>query len=330
MSTDTVSVSCPSWSGWVLENLPLGLLVLDSQSRVVFANQWFLRHARIAPEQILNKALLDVFPQLEASHLNDSLNRALTSGFPAVMSQTLHPAPFPLYSPGVQRTQDKFLRQSIRIIPVSTQAAQDMGQRYTLIQIIDVTQSVIRERLLKAQADKLKGLVNLDVLTGLGNRRLLDESLPQAVRVANKIGQPLSVIMFDIDFFKQYNDTYGHLAGDTCLQRVAEVLRHVFQRPQDVVTRFGGEELMAVLPETDGKGALALAETVLQQVRDLHIPNEQSRVAASLTLSAGVAVLAPGSGLTPTEVVNLADRALYSAKGLGRDRVCATQVGTLA
>ncbi|NCN70763.1 MAG: diguanylate cyclase [Rhodoferax sp.] len=313
---------CPIWSSWALAHLPVGLLVLDSQTRVVFVNKWFLQHAGLMTEQVVNKPLFEVFPQLTDSKLEFFLNQSMTLGFPTVLSQTLHPSPFPLYQPGVQRTQDKFLRQSIRIIPVSGEAALSLGQRYTLIQISDVTQSVIRERLLKAQADKLKGMANLDVLTSLGNRRLLDESLPLAVRSAVKIGRPLSVIMFDIDFFKQFNDNYGHLAGDDCLQQVAQVLRDVCRRPHDVVARFGGEELVAVLPETSGKDAVQLAEAVLKGVQNLKIPHADSAAAVWVTLSAGVAAFDPCSAATSADLVGAADRALYAAKHQGRNRVC--------
>lgn len=292
--------AAPLLSAWTLDNLSIGLLVLDDNRRVVFANKWFLKHVGMDAQQILQHQLLGVFPQLEDGHFNLFLSQAMTSGFPMVISQTLHPSPFPLQLPGVQRTQDKYLRQSIRIIPVSADAALAMGQRYTLIQISDVTQSVIRERLLKAQADKLKGLAHMDVLTGLGNRRLLDDTLLREVNAAKKGTQPMSVIMFDIDFFKQFNDTYGHLAGDECLRQVALVLRDVCRRPQDVVTRFGGEELAVVLPETDAKGAFSLAQQVLQQLRDMQIPHTTSKAGAWVTLSAGVAVLEPGSGLNRT------------------------------
>lgn len=317
-----ITTACPGWSAWALEHLPLGLLVLDDQRKVVFANQWFLLHAALKPEQVIDKTLLEVFPELISTHLSFFLDRVISTGFPSLLSQTLHPAPFPLFVPGVKRSQDKFLRQSIRIIPMAGDDVQRTGQRYTLIQISDVTQSVIREKLLKAQADRLKSLANVDELTGLGNRRLLDEALPHAVRMANKTSSPLAVIMFDIDFFKQFNDAYGHPSGDDCLRQVAQVLREVFQRPQDIVTRYGGEEMMAVLPETKERDAIVLAELVLQKVRDLKIEHKASLIADWTTLSAGVAAFQMGTKQTHAELVDASDQALYKAKNQGRDRVC--------
>ena len=311
----------PTWTGWALDHLQLGLLVLDGQSRVVFANQWFLRHAHLSSEQILNKSLAEVFPQLARSHFTLFLNHALASGFPALLSQTLHPAPFPLYQPSSQRSQDKALRQSIRIIPMGYQAASESDQRYTLIQISDVTNSVLRERLLKAQASKLQDMANLDTLTGLGNRRLLNDKLALELRAANRLGTSLAAVMFDIDYFKQFNDLYGHLLGDECLRQVAGVLRDVCRRPHDVVARFGGEELVAILPETDHAGAMQLARDVLQRVRDLAIVHAGSAVAPVLTLSAGVAVSEAGRVLSAEALLDAADRALYRAKDAGRNQV---------
>ncbi|NCP40293.1 MAG: sensor domain-containing diguanylate cyclase [Rhodoferax sp.] len=318
----TPGCDCPPWSAWVLDHLQLGLLVLDAEQRVVFANRWFLQHTGLTAPALLQRQLDEVFEQLKGSAFLYSLTQAVASGFPTLLSQTLHPAPFPLYLSAAQRDQDKLLRQSIRIIPAGLSQVGSMDQRYTFIQITDVTQSVMRERLLKAQASKLKALANVDVLTGLGNRRLLDDSLPQLVRLVGKQGAALSLVMFDIDYFKQFNDTYGHLAGDDCLRQVAGVLRQVFRRPADLVVRFGGEELVAVLPETELDDALALANQVLQQVRDLAIVNAGSRVAKVVTLSAGVAVLQPGTASTPMNLLQQVDQVMYAAKSAGRNQVC--------
>ncbi|MDR3369646.1 diguanylate cyclase domain-containing protein [Rhodoferax sp.] len=313
------------WAAWALDYLEVGLLVLDGQNRVVFANQWFLRHARLSSTQVLHKSLPEVFPQLETSHFTLFLEHALASGFPALLSQTLHPAPFPLYMPASQRSQDKQLRQSIRIIPMGYQAASAAEQRYTLIQISDVTNSVLRERLLKAQASKLQDMANLDSLTGLGNRRLLDDKLLVELRAASRLGTSVAAIMFDLDYFKQFNDLYGHLSGDECLRKVATILRDICKRPHDLVARFGGEEMVAILPETDRAGALQLAGEVLRRVRKLGIAHAGSAVADVLTLSAGVAVSEPGHLLTPEALLDQADHALYSAKNAGRNQVCGTR-----
>jgi len=314
--------NCPPWAHWLLDHLQLGLLVLDAQCQVVFVNDWLLVHAGLTRDAVLSRHLLEVFPQLKNTSFERALKQAVASGYPTLLSQTLNPAPFPLFLSTRQRGQDKVLRQSIRIVPAGFKASGLMDQRYIFIQINDVTQSVIRERLLKAQSGRLKGLSEIDVLTGLGNRRRLDAVLPQAIRTAHKSAQPLSLIMFDIDYFKQFNDIYGHLAGDEGLRQVAQALNEVFRRPQDLVARFGGEEMVAVLPETDGQAALALAQQALQRVREKCIDHRGSKIATVLTLSAGVALCDPASALTTIDLLKAADQALYLAKSLGRNQVC--------
>jgi diguanylate cyclase (GGDEF)-like protein len=322
MTTPMVPPDCPPWSGWVLDNLQLGLLVLDGESRVAYMNQWLLQHARLQGSAVLGQTVEACFPSMAGSHFMQYLKSALTSGFPVVLSQTLHPAPFPLYQPVAQRNQDKLIRQSIRIIPMPAHVAQVAAQRYTLIQIADVTQTVMRERLLKAQASKLQDLAHQDPLTGLGNRRLLDDKLALELRAAARLGTSLSAVMFDIDYFKQYNDIYGHLSGDEVLRQVGGLLRDICRRPHDVVARFGGEEMVAILPETDRAGATQVATEVLRRVHQMEIPHIGSTSASVLTLSAGVATVKPMLQSTdPQALLTLADQALYAAKAQGRNQV---------
>jgi len=317
---------CPPWSGWALDHLHMGVLVLDAQARVVFANRWFLQHSGLTPLHILNKTLADVFPQLERSHFNLFFQQAQASGFPALLSQTLHPAPFPLFSPAPQRCQDKLLRQSIRIIPMGFQTASTVDQRYTLVQITDVTHSVLRERLLKGQATKLDELAHLDTLTGLGNRRLLDERLAAELRTASRIGTTLAAVMFDIDYFKQFNDHYGHQAGDDCLRQVAQTLSETLRRPADLVARYGGEEFACILPETEFEQAMSLARDLELNIRDKAIRHADSDVAPVVTISLGVAGFAASTSGDPTTLLALADAQLYQAKNSGRGCVRGQQL----
>jgi diguanylate cyclase (GGDEF)-like protein len=126
--------------------------------------------------------------------------------------------------------------------------------------------------------------------------------------------------MLDVDYFKRYNDCYGHLAGDTCLVKVAKAAAAAVKRSADLFARYGGEEFAAILPNTDAAGAIAVAESMRQAIRDLAIPHEQSDVSAIVTASMGIASMVPRSGKSPDELIALADRALYDAKRQGRDR----------
>ncbi len=167
----------------------------------------------------------------------------------------------------------------------------------------------------------LSMLSMIDGLTGIANRRQLDQALDREIRRCARERLMLSLIMMDIDHFKLYNDHYGHLAGDECLRRVAEVLSGHTRRPADLAARYGGEEFALILPETDRSGALAVAETIRRSVSALTIPHAAHPGSDRVTLSAGVVTLIPDAGAAPETVISRADSALYSAKRTGRDRV---------
>lgn len=192
-------------------------------------------------------------------------------------------------------------------------------------------QTQLQEQLEAANHD-LKRLASIDGLTQVGNRRCFDESLEQEHRrmarsqFCTPNGRPvlLSLILCDIDHFKLYNDTYGHQAGDRCLQQVAQVLSSVVRRPLDVVARYGGEEFVILLPETDAAGACHIAEQICTQVRSLAIPHRCSQQ-GHITLSAGVATVNPCIEAQMANLVAFADQALYQAKQEGRDRFCLSE-----
>ena len=165
-----------------------------------------------------------------------------------------------------------------------------------------------------------------DALTGLGNRRHLDDSLEKAVRSAYRNGTPLAAVMIDVDQFKHYNDCYGHPAGDACLRAIAAALRGPI-RQHDEVLRYGGEEFTVLLPETAEAGALAIAERMRLAVRAMNLPHAMAETGI-VTISLGVAVMNPGQPdasaiaiLDGATLIAAADRALYRAKEGGRDRI---------
>lgn len=164
-----------------------------------------------------------------------------------------------------------------------------------------------------------------DALTRLANRREFDRRLGIEWNRARRDGHALSLVLIDVDCFKNYNDHYGHPAGDACLQKVAEALQSVVRRSADLAARFGGEEFVVLLPATEADAAAALAEHMRQAVADLQIPHAASRAAAGVTVSLGVASLRPDDACQPSDLVAAADAALYRAKELGRNRVAAAQ-----
>ncbi len=176
------------------------------------------------------------------------------------------------------------------------------------------------KRELEASNLELARLSNQDGLTRLANRRRFDEALDSECRRAGRDRQPLSLLMMDVDFFKKYNDAYGHPAGDECLRKVAQALTGCARRPADLPARYGGEEFALILPSTHVEGASLVAETVRLGVEALAIPHIGSTVAAHVTLSLGIATLDPDHPVAVKELIERADAALYAAKRGGRNR----------
>jgi len=176
------------------------------------------------------------------------------------------------------------------------------------------------DKILQLQKE-LEALSYRDALTGIANRRMFDRFLDVEWGKARAAGEHLSLIMVDIDFFKQYNDRYGHPRGDACLQAVARVLDEGAARTRDLCARLGGEEFALLLPATDEAAALGVAERCQRLLARAALPHDASAVAAVVTCSMGVATLVPGAHDAPGHLVDLADSRLYQAKRNGRDRV---------
>ncbi len=174
---------------------------------------------------------------------------------------------------------------------------------------------------LKLQGDLLRASALLDGLTGVGNRRKFDEDLLRDWRYTVREKEPLSIVMLDVDYFKRYNDHYGHQAGDICLRSVARTISETLRRPYDSVARYGGEEFACLLPSTDLRGATAIAEKMQACVRALAIDHAASDVAPVITISLGVASAMPTLSANPTDLIEAADKHLYEAKRSGRARV---------
>jgi two-component system chemotaxis family response regulator WspR len=176
---------------------------------------------------------------------------------------------------------------------------------------------------------ELHRLSALDGLTGVANRRQFDTTLNQEWQRSSRSRAPLSLIFADIDFFKRYNDLYGHQTGDDCLKKVATALQQTVHRPADLVARYGGEEFVMILPETTEEGALAIAEKMLRNIAALDIPHAESDVTSRVSLSIGIATMTPEEDGLPETLVRAADEALYLAKERGRNRIEIAPTGPL-
>jgi len=176
------------------------------------------------------------------------------------------------------------------------------------------------ERKLAEANLQLQKLAEFDSLTGIANRRRFDTALAAEWQRAQRNRSTLSLLLCDVDCFKMYNDTHGHLAGDQCLIRIADVLGKTLRRPADLAARYGGEEFVVLLPETEVEGAFSIAEACRQHVNALMIRNQPAPPVEFVSLSIGVAGMVPEHGTHPTSLIELADRAMYQAKKSGRNQ----------
>ena len=181
------------------------------------------------------------------------------------------------------------------------------------------------EKLMQLQRE-LEDFSYRDGLTGVANRRQFDSILDLEWANAKRTQEPLSLIMFDIDYFKQYNDYYGHIQGDDCLKRVGQTLTTAAKRPRDFLARFGGEEFVFILPDTDATAAYKIAESARASLIAENIPHQKSQVRPHLTVSAGVGTITPSQQDVPMKFIEDVDKKLYRAKQQGWDCVVMEKV----
>jgi diguanylate cyclase (GGDEF)-like protein len=193
--------------------------------------------------------------------------------------------------------------------------------------MMQLQEQIERERALTLQLEaanqELTRLATSDGLTGLANRRYFDEVLDREWRRAVREHEPFSLLLCDVDCFKTYNDTYGHLMGDHCLESVAKILMQSIHRSTDLAARYGGEEFAIIMPNTPIAGSRQIANRIQQQLAHAAIPHAASTVSAVVTLSIGLICVVPEQGCTPTAVLTQADQMLYQAKAAGRNQICA-------
>ncbi|MGL6193441.1 MAG: diguanylate cyclase [Thermoguttaceae bacterium] len=199
---------------------------------------------------------------------------------------------------GLTREYEKMLRQLRRITKLSDNASNTLNT--SKIDLMD--------------------RVHYDALTGIFNRRYLEDNLVRVIKTVARSASNISLLFLDVDFFKKYNDYYGHAKGDECLKAVARVMSETVSRADDFVARYGGEEFVVVLPNTDETGARLIASRILDNVRELKMPHETSDVSECVTVSIGVTSSVADFHQSPADFLRRADTALYAAKREGRNR----------
>jgi diguanylate cyclase (GGDEF)-like protein/PAS domain S-box-containing protein len=302
----------------VIDAIDVGTLVLDADQRIVLWNRWMARHSGVFVAETLERGFFDLFPEQRDKRLESAIGQALRNNLPSLLSQTLNRWPLPLYANKAAAEKGERMQQQITVTPLNLPG----NERYCMIQVSDVTAAVQRENLLREQAVALRSQTLLDDLTGVANRRHFDMAIDREARRARRMGSPLSLMMLDIDYFKAYNDHYGHQQGDACLEAVAAALSTMQQRPADLFARYGGEEFAVILPDTPGDAAVIMANAMCRKVRDLRIPHQAAKSDERIvTISIGVASTDSGLPGEVYDLINAADRALYQAKARGRNRV---------
>jgi len=184
----------------------------------------------------------------------------------------------------------------------------------------EIAKRIQTELILQEANRKLELMANLDGLTQIANRRRFDDYLSSEWQRHQREQNSLALILIDIDYFKRYNDRYGHQGGDDCLVRVAQAIAQVPQRPTDLVARYGGEEFVVILSNTDMQGALKVARAIQEAIASLAIIHENSDVSDYVTLSMGFVSLIPTLDLSPEVLISYADKSLYLAKEKGRNQ----------
>ncbi len=231
----------------------------------------------------------------------------------------------------VQRLKESDATRNIPVIFITALNAADDEEKGLRLGAVDYISKPFHPAIVKArirnhlqivrQRRLLENIAMLDGLTEIPNRRCFDEKIVREWSRAARNRVPLSLVLLDIDFFKEYNDTYGHTMGDNALKAVAETLQANVRRSADLAARYGGEEFVLILPDTDAAGARALAENVRMAVEELRIEHTTSKISPCLTISLGGSTLVPKPGQRFLPLLNTADRALYQAKDGGRNQV---------
>ncbi|MGC9506276.1 diguanylate cyclase domain-containing protein [Baaleninema sp.] len=281
--------------------------VRDGQARIIDF-QWLVANPMAAqtvgttPTDLVGRRLLEVLPEYREIGLFENFVAVVETG---------------------KSVEREVYYESPRFSGWLQVVAVKLGNGLT-VTVRNITERKQMELALHAANIELQDRANHDGLTQLANRRRFDEYWSQMWEYCARQGQPLSLILSDVDRFKAYNDTYGHQAGDLCLQKVAEALRETVTHPRDLVARYGGEEFAVVLPQTEGAGAIRVAQRLRNAVRDLRIPHKSGGIGKIVTLSLGLSSLVPDERGSPSasDAIAAADLALYRAKSQGRDRLC--------
>lgn len=294
----------------IIEMVNIGIVILDKDLKVHLWNRWMVTHSNISAETIIGKSILDFFPKINTPRFNRNLKAVLTFGNFSFFSQKLHKYLFPFKTTNVFGSNFEYMQQSCTMGPLRDE---NNKISHVFITMQDVTAVAAYEK-------KLLELNNKDPLTEIFNRRHLRSRLNEEFGKYQRYATPFSLIMFDIDFFKPINDSFGHQCGDYILRAFAALLTSAI-RSTDILARYGGEEFCCLLPETKIKPASELAERIRKKTEDSIFTFGKTEI--KMTVSGGVSEMQKDIA-TVDSMLEKADKALYKAKETGRNKIIAT------
>lgn len=302
-----------------MEHLVVPTFVIDPECRVIIWNKACERLTGIqAGEVIGTREHWRGFYDTPRPCLADLIAQGRTAEIDALYAEHDHAGEDAIAAHGRKVENWCVMPQAGTRLYLAIDAGPIFDESGKLVAVVETLRDMTVQK--EAQAE-LERLATRDGLTSVANRRSFDETLNMEWRRASRESRALSLLMIDVDFFKPYNDTYGHQGGDECLRQVAAAMSGVVKRAGDCVARYGGEEFSILMPATEPEGALIVAERIRAAVEALHLPHSGSTVADHVTVSVGVASLHVGNDGMAAGLVAAADAALYRAKDGGRNRV---------
>ena len=303
----------------LMEHLVVLTFVLDAECRVIIWNKACERLTGIEAAEVLGtQEHWRGFYDSPRPCLADLVAQGRTAEIDALYSDHDHAGDGAIVAHGRRAENWCVMPQLGTRLYLAIDAGPIYDDAGKLIAVVETLRDITAQ---KTAQDELQRLATRDGLTSVANRRSFDDMLNMEWRRASRESRALSLLMVDVDFFKRFNDTYGHQGGDECLRQVAAAMSGVVKRASDAVARYGGEEFAILLPATEPDGALIVAERIRAAVTALRLPHSGSEVADHVTVSIGVASIQVTGNGVPSSLVAAADAALYRAKHTGRNRV---------
>jgi len=302
------------WKHDLLGSIEVGIVVLDKEFNVQVWNQFMENHSSIVPGMIQGKNVFDFFPEIDKQWFTRKAAPAFSLKSPVFIIWEQRPYLFHFDCSRPITSQAEHMYQNITIFPLASLTGQ--VEQVCLV-IYDVTNEAVSRLGMQSLNRQLEKISQVDGLTGLCNRRFWDEQFVMEYKRGMRSGSPSTLVMLDIDNFKQVNDTYGHPAGDEVIKKLAEIIKKT-TRDTDVLGRYGGEEFTMILPDTPVANVEFVAERIRRLVEKCTVVYDE--ISIKFTISIGIAGFKQ-SYKDSTQWLDLADKALYQAKALGKNRV---------